>query len=267
VISRLNYGQIREAVAGRIAEASGQTLVVPSLNAPTSADLRAQLAENGLSADGMEQLMVDGETLHHRSTVGPVYWGPTFQLAHDRLSSSEEGFPFGENEVAILVDRGALVVAADLLGDGTQLPFEEVEAALLAKGIEARQTGGGVSFSFSSDKGGTSLRDSVSHPWVDGVMLSRVPGHSWEVASATSEVERLEDSGAPEVLVSAAKARVLRAIETHFSDDRIAESLSFDTTIRRSGRAVIAPGPELTLEQVGLPEEMAWQLFSDELVA
>ena len=85
--SRLNIGQVREAVAGRIAKAEGDPIIVPALNAPKDDEIRARLRARGLAEDGMEVLTVNGETLPRRTTVGWVYWGRTVHLAVDKIQA------------------------------------------------------------------------------------------------------------------------------------------------------------------------------------
>ncbi|MYA22472.1 MAG: hypothetical protein F4Z30_06645, partial [Gemmatimonadetes bacterium] len=75
MVSRLNFGQQREAVMGRLAQAAGHPAVVPPFQAPSEKVLKARLATAGLPEDGMEQLTLKGEALPYRSTVGWVYWG------------------------------------------------------------------------------------------------------------------------------------------------------------------------------------------------
>ena len=85
--SRLNIGQVREAVVGRIAKAEGEPIIVPALNAPKDDEIRARLKGLGLAEDGMETLTVNGETLPRRTTVGWVYWGRTVHIAADKIQA------------------------------------------------------------------------------------------------------------------------------------------------------------------------------------
>ena len=52
----MNFGQVREAVMGRIARAEGPPVHVPPFGAPGEAELRARLAKAGLPESGMETL-------------------------------------------------------------------------------------------------------------------------------------------------------------------------------------------------------------------
>ena len=70
--SRLNIGQVREAVAGRIAKAEGEPVIIPVLNAPKDDEIRARLKGLELAEDGMEALTLNGDTLaaSHHCRVG-----------------------------------------------------------------------------------------------------------------------------------------------------------------------------------------------------
>lgn len=72
MISRMNFGQVREAVMGRIARAEGRPAVVPPFQAPTADQLQQRLRQAGLPEDSMEQLTLKGQPMPHRSTVGWV---------------------------------------------------------------------------------------------------------------------------------------------------------------------------------------------------
>ncbi|HEX9371264.1 MAG TPA: hypothetical protein VF897_09665, partial [Roseiflexaceae bacterium] len=85
--SRMNFGQVREAVMGRIARAEGRPAIVPPFGAPSADELRARLAGAGLPPDGMETLTRGrgGPVLARPSTVGWVYWGKLIHVASDKL--------------------------------------------------------------------------------------------------------------------------------------------------------------------------------------
>ena len=88
--TRLNFGQIREAVMGRIARAEGAPVVVPPLQAPGEDELRKRLAAAGLPESGMETLTLgrDGNRLERPSTVGWIYWGRSHHLVSDKIHAS-----------------------------------------------------------------------------------------------------------------------------------------------------------------------------------
>jgi hypothetical protein len=83
--SRMNFGQLREAVMGRLAYAEGRPAIVPPFQALGEDAFGARLAAAGLPLDGMEQLSLGGRELTHRSTVGWVYWGRTHHLAQNKM--------------------------------------------------------------------------------------------------------------------------------------------------------------------------------------
>lgn len=85
LVSRLNFGQVREAVMGRIAKAVGEPAIVPIFAAPKDDEIRAELKRCGLPEDGMDALCLNGEPLLRRTTVGWVYWGRTSHLAADKI--------------------------------------------------------------------------------------------------------------------------------------------------------------------------------------
>lgn len=261
VISRQNFGQIREAVMGRIAEAEGQTAVVPPFQSPDPDALKARLRTAGLPEDGMEQLTVDGSPLAHRSTVGVVYWGRTLHLAADKLSSTPQSF--GEKQVALLVERNALSVASDFIGrhPDDETPLMRLSTVLEQKGITSRFDGETVAFAFDRNDGAR-LPVEIPHPWADGMSLDRVPPSAGnDVERARAELEKLVAGRAPEVLVSAASARLEEAVVHCYGEDDVQEALSLSARVPTSGRAVLGPGPDLTVEQASIPLALAWTLF------
>jgi hypothetical protein len=85
--SRMYFGQVREAVMGRIARAEGRPAIVPPFRAPSADELRERLARAGLPTDGMETLTQGrgGPPLARPSAVGWVYWGKLVHVASDKL--------------------------------------------------------------------------------------------------------------------------------------------------------------------------------------
>ena len=45
------------------------------------------------------------------------------------------------------------------------------------------------------------------------------------------------------------------------------EDLTLGTQVLFSGRTVLTPGPDLAIDQLGLPEEMAWRLYGPQVAA
>jgi len=88
VPTRGTFGQLREAVASRLAKATGTPIIVPPFQAPSTQELRERLVQAGLPADGMEYLTLGqgGPRLPRPSTVGWVYWGRTVHVTRDKLA-------------------------------------------------------------------------------------------------------------------------------------------------------------------------------------
>ncbi|KKK83909.1 hypothetical protein LCGC14_2788660, partial [marine sediment metagenome] len=89
--TRLNFGQIREAILGRIARATGKPIICPPFQAPSADRIRAWLTEAGLDESGMEVLTdgKDGPALQRPSTVGWVYWGKLHHLAIEKIHATD----------------------------------------------------------------------------------------------------------------------------------------------------------------------------------
>lgn len=87
VPSRMNLGQLREAVLGRIAQADGKAALAPAFHSPSEAELRSRLEQHGFAADGLETLILgrDGPALELRACVGWVYWGKLWHTARPKL--------------------------------------------------------------------------------------------------------------------------------------------------------------------------------------
>ena len=283
--SRLNIGQLREAVVGRIAKAEGEPVIVPALNAPKDDEIRARLSANGLAEDGMETLTVNGEALPRRTTLGWVYWGRTLHLAADKIhmgvKPDQHDQGLGETEFLALREAGAFGVIGDLFNTCTvdrddadtlaervvagpvapTMPspqFDELIGHLSKGGVAVALDERGAEFSLKCD-GDVALARPVPHPWLPGHSLTHV--NARDVPRALREAnDRLSEmiaNGAPDVLVD-------RAVETLSERVRAFCALSrlqFQARALFSGRSVAVPAPELRYDQVGVPEEMAWTLF------
>lgn len=283
--SRLNIGQVREAVVGRIAKAEGEPVIVPALNAPKDDEIRARLRANELAEDGMDTLTVNGDTLQRRTTVGWVYWGRTLHLAADKIhmgvKPGQRDQGLGETEFLALREAGAFGVIddlfntcavdrddADTLADrvvaGPVTPnapspqFDELIRHLSKGGVAVELDERGTEFSLKRD-GDIALARPVPHPWLPGHSLTHVSGG--DVPSALQEAnDRLEEmiaNGAPDVLVDRAVETLSERVRAFCELPR----LQFQARALFSGRSVVVPAPELRYDQVGVPEEMAWTLF------
>ena len=283
--SRLNIGQVREAVAGRIAKAEGEPVIVPALNAPKDDEIRGRLRASGLAEDGLETLTLNGETLPRRTTVGWVYWGRTLHLATDKIhmgvKPGQRDQGLGETEFLALREAGAFGVIGDLFNTcavdrddadtlvervvaGSVAPampspqFDELIGHLSKGGVAVELDERGTEFSLKRD-GDIALARSIPHPWLPGHSLTHVSGRDVprELREANDRLEEMIANGAPDVLVD-------RAVETLSERVRAFCELSrlqFQARALFSGRSVAVPAPELRYDQVGVPEEMAWTLF------
>ena len=192
MVSRLNFGQQREAVMGRLAQVAGHPSVVPPFQAPSEEMLKARLFEAGLPEDGMEQLTLKGAKLPYRSTVGWVYWGLlAAHTAAERLETAVTGVGGPDLDMmayGALCEAGAVAnihalfnTAAAERPDANALgqrlttgpvppsPSPSPRFALLQQllgmaGIRAELASGELRFSFAEPEGLTLARP-VPHPW------------------------------------------------------------------------------------------------------
>ena len=307
MVSRLNFGQQREAVMGRLAQAEGTPAVVPPFQAPSEEALKARLVEARLPEDGMEQLTLKGAKLPYRSTVGWVYWGLlAAHTAAERLETAVAGVGGPELDMmayGALSEAGAVAnihalfntAAAerpDANGLGQRLTtgpvspspppaprFALLQQLLGMAGIRAELASGELRFSFAEPEGLTLARP-VPHPWASGRQVGTVGdpgalpeetefdpirGYYEDLVEANTRLQRIVDSEAPEALTEPAVAQVAQRVEDLFTALLRPEHLHFWARPLFSGRAALASESELNLDQVGLPEEMAWDLFGPQV--
>ena len=307
MVSRLNFGQQREAVMGRLAQAEGTPAVVPPFQAPSEEALKARLAVAGLPEDGMEQLTLKGEELPYRSTVGWVYWGLlAAHTAAERLETAVTGVGGPELDMmayGALCEAGAAAnihalfntAAAerpDANGLGQRLTtgpvfpspppsprFALLQQLLGMAGIRTELASGELRFSFAEPEGLTLARP-VPHPWAPGRQVGTVGnpgalpagiecdpirGCYEDLVEANTRLQRIVDSEAPEALVAPAVAQVTQRVEDLFTALLRPEHLHFRARPLFSGQAALASESELNLDQVGMPEEMAWDLFGPQV--
>lgn len=200
--SRLNLGQLREAVIGRLAQAEGEPIIAPPFHGPNEEELRSRLGAAGLSEDGMEYLLhgETGQPLPQPSTAGWIYWGRTDHLVIDKLIASSDGQRGiqrqAEPEFQMLHQIGAVetirehfLLRATIPGENNAtataahatverighetatfdqtLRFDALQSRLLAAGIAVAQKEDGLHFSLStSPANGIKLAQPVPHPWL-----------------------------------------------------------------------------------------------------
>jgi hypothetical protein len=317
---RMNFGQIREAVLGRIARAEGEPVLAPPFQAPTQDELRERLARAGLPESGMEILTVgkDGPQLDRPSTVGWVYWHRLVHLARPKVKawvSADNGQMQEDLECKVLRDLGAYenlreylntrsiqredadTLAAQVAQEPVkQAPpptpmFADLTRRLQVGGIQARLTEDKLTFRFEPPQGETlKLAHPVPHPWLRERELTEIgadagtgrydlvqdiplylrwrasqanlPSQAYaSLVEANDRLSRMLDSQTPERLVEDSLAQLEHRVKVFFDVLLTPEHLRFGGRQLFSGRAVIAPAADLRLDQVGLPEDMAWTLF------
>jgi len=311
--ARMNFGQLREAVLGRIAHKEGQPIIVPPYpwercrpGGECDTDtLRVRLRQHDLPEDGMEQLLRDGEPLPFRSTVGYVYWGRTVHIAAKNIFTAvapeQPCQAQGELEFYAMRDAGAFatlhetfvtraqanpdastLAARVAAGPIAQAPppapyFTEITRRLAAAGIAVTLADGQLHFAFKAPDDALPLACPVSHPWLPEHRLEQV-GRLPELPEylaleeTNTRLWRLRERGAPESLLARGRGDLQHDVAAFFDallvvhgpTDFLTETRSLlrpFTRVLFSGRTVIVPATNLTLEQVGIPEEMAWTIF------
>jgi len=290
--SRMNIGQLREAVLGRVAKAEGKPVIVPPLAGPSTDEIQERLTAIGLSADGMEQLTLKGKPLPRRTTAGWVYWGrlihQTRNKIHFAIHPNERGQFLGEMEFVALKEAGAVALIneffntcsaehpnahslAERVAAGTLSPagapsarYGALATRLGCDGVVASLGDNGVSFS-AKQLGDFPLARSVAHPWLSGHLLSHI-GQSdlpegEAVKEANARLEQMLANGAPQVLIDRATDTLSERVRAFYEVLVTRMDLCFQARVLFSGRSVIVANKHLEYDHVGVPEEMAWALF------
>ena len=293
--TRLNFGQIREAIMGRIARAEGEPAIVAPFHAPGSDELRTRLRQAGLPESGMETLTrgPGAPPLERPSTVGYVYWAKLHHRAAPKLHAWDtgRGQRHGEMEYYALRDLGAFetlaethntrscerIGSADIAaqvaaGPIGQAPpptpaFAQLVRRLRAAGIRADLREGTLAFSLEApDEPALRLARPVPHPWLHGHTLAAVgiladcPAYA-PLAEANARLQRMLDDRAPGSLLEKAATQLQAAAAEYLDAVVPPEHLRLGNRIHFSGRAVLSPALDLRLHQVGLADDLAWRLF------
>jgi len=202
--TRLNVGQMREAVMSRIARAEGVPAIVPPFHAPDEKELRSRLAAAGLDESGMKTLTLgrDGPKLARPSTVGWIYWARLHHLVLEKVHASvgtKSCQLQAENEYYELRDMGAFetiaetyntrcvhrkdaetlaaqVAAGPVEQAGPPSPkFVELSRRLNMAGIRAELDGRRLTFAFAPPAGETlDLACPVTHPCLPERRIEKV---------------------------------------------------------------------------------------------
>ena len=301
--TRLNFGQVREAILGNVARARGEPVVAPPFEGPSEEELRGMLAQAGLPEDGQMQLTdgKDGPTLMQPSTVGYVYWGKTAHRARVKLGywvpdagegavGSTKGQRSGELERYALrtcgayenvienlctrsVDRSGVDSLPEDLARGPVQQAEAPSPAFLR--LRALLHGAGISAEFD----GSSVRFGLAESAPDDIPLAIPSPHPWCPQRQLTHVGKLADCDQAELIrANERAARSLAGDQEHANGEGARDELADQVRqylealplqqalipgnqVAFSSRTVLAPGPDLELGQIGLPEEMCWGLF------
>ncbi len=293
--ARAYFGQVREAVLSHIAHTEGRPMIIPPFHAPAEQEIRSRLAQAQLPENGMEQLMDgrSGKPLARSSTVGWVYWGKLAHEAREKLqvaTDSGRGQRLNEYDYYALREAGAFEVIREAFNtsagghtEGDPLsqrlargslaqagaPSPQLSALLKrldVVGIRGELSEGGLAFHLGEPEGvALDLAAPVAHPWLRGQVLTRIgvsggtPAAYQALAEANVRLGRILSSGAPVSL----RQQALTQLTVHVQDycATLLPAVQFAIRVQFSGRAVLAPGPNLHLDQVGVAEELAWPLF------
>lgn len=294
--ARAYFGQVREAVLSRIARAEGQPLIIPPFGAPGEEEIRTRLRGAGLPADGMERLTdgASGPALARAATAGWVYWGKLVHLAREKLrlsAGSGQGQRLNEYAYCALREAGACEVIREAFltsaigqTEGSALvhrlcqeplpqaspPSPQLRSllqCLAMVGIKGELQENGLAFCLSEVEGvALDLAMPMAHPWVRDHQLTRIGvGHGPHPAyqalvEANVRLTRILHSNAPTSLKHQAQTQLALRVQEYCST--LVPAVNFETRVHFSGRAVLAPGPGLHLDQVGVAEELAWSLFA-----
>ena len=212
--ARMNFGQVREALLGRIARAQGEPALVPPFHAPSDAELHALLRQAGLAEHGMERLTLgkDGAPLERSSMVGYVYWGRTVHYSTDKIYGgvTPDGGGISQGELEFYTLRkatayhnlretyntksaerqdaatfAARVAAGPLAQAEPPTPlFADITQRLAVAGIRAELRDERLTFHFAKPEQALSLARPVPHPWLSEREMTEIgmfeesPGYS-----------------------------------------------------------------------------------------
>jgi hypothetical protein len=302
--TRMNFGQVREAVLGRIARAQGTPFISPPFDGPAEEEIRRLLAAHGMDESGMVRLLDGraGPPFERPTTVGWVYWGKTHHLAADKIqvcldSPGQNGQRMGELEYTALRDIGATqtimdtfstrnadrtdaaALAAQIASGSAEPPapptptFAQLTQRLALAGIRMRFDGSAVHFSFHDQADGTPLAAPLPHPWAAERTLTHIgqtqsPGPQYQqVQQANQRLARAIQSGAPARMIEEGQAALHRHLSAWLDALVGPEQLRLASRAMFSGRAVLSAGPEFALDRIGLSDQIAWALFGPMLSA
>jgi hypothetical protein len=169
------------------------------------------------------------------------------------------------------LDRGNLadrLAAGPVEQAGPPSPgFLDLQHRLGLAGIHMALSGEAVRFRFGRPPGNRlRLAAPVPHPWLHERLIDEVGLHdafpeAQAVAETSARLERMLASHVPAGVAEPVKQQLHERLTAYF--DRLFDRYytSCNTRVLFSGRAVLVPGPDLSHDRIGLPEDMAWVLF------
>ena len=193
------------------------------------------------------------------------YWAYRDAGAFENIAECYSTRSAAREDAASLAAR---VMAGDVPQSGPPSPlFAQLARRLSAAGIRAELADSRLHFAFAQPAGEVlTLAQPVPHPWWPERALSAVgalpdlPSYR-TLVETNGRVARFVADGVPESLTGRAMAQLASQVVTYFDDLLTNRHLWINSRSLFSGRAVIAPGADLRLDQVGLPAEIAWTLF------
>ncbi|MCW3059791.1 MAG: hypothetical protein JWQ02_1612 [Capsulimonas sp.] len=150
---------------------------------------------------------------------------------------------------------------------GSSPAFADLTTRLAAAGIGADLTDGILQLSLRAPSSGLELARPVPHPWLRGVEVRSVGNFRAtagfdDIEKVNAQLGRLIQSGAPETLIRKGSVALEANVSAYFEALVGPETLRWNEDVVFSGRAIVSPGSGLALDEVALPEEMAWALFT-----
>ena len=293
--TRMNTGVLFEALAGRIAEKTGKAFIAAPFHSPNRANFLKKLADAGIQDEGMEKLKFPGNGNAPRfgTLVGPIYWGRLHHVAISKLHTfcTRGGQRIGEMEYWILRDAGMYNFVVENVGNksenhpqaemlrehiaaGGELPtnfpsspLRKLTRTLRSAGIQLAAKESGLSFTWENDAEIHFTR-SVPHPWLrshnlHGLTPDRENIHWQKVEQENRRLGQLTSSDAPDTLVSASFGRLNVYLADYMDalfDTQLNDCLPTGRVLF-SMRSVIVPTVDLDTDEVGIPEQAAWDLF------
>lgn len=157
--------------------------------------------------------------------------------------------------------------------------FSELARRLQVAGIQAEIRNGELAFRFAPPVGESlKLARPMPHPWLHETLIEAVgasEGATYaSLVEANERLARMLASHAPAKLLQTASDSLAAQLEKFFKELLPAEMMSMGSQISWpdepgygepqlfSAKAIVAPGPGLEFDQVGLPDEIAWTLFA-----